>query len=300
MKKNYLKTNLISFIVGVVVFSCIGVYAVVNFPSNEVTYNNKESGLKSTNVKDAIDELYTECTKEPTAGETIIENAGLEKDPYECRYFFTGADPNNYITFNDEKAGWRIISVECDGTIKIMRTAGLGNQAWDSSSNNWARPSTLNTYLNNTYYNVLASTTKSQIVAKDWSIGAIVNDNNDLAQQINDENSIFWKEYIGLITTSEYIRTNSNIKLCGTQSLLSSNTTTCRDTTWMFNKDDFWTISAQSDTNNETFHIISFGYITTASTNVKFNDVRPALYLSSEIKITGGTGTSQDPYQISM
>ncbi len=65
MKKNYLKTNLISFIVGVVIFSCIGVYAVVNFPSNEVTYNNKESGLKSTNVKDAIDELYTECTSKP-------------------------------------------------------------------------------------------------------------------------------------------------------------------------------------------------------------------------------------------
>ncbi len=194
MKKNYLKTNLISFIVGVVVFSCIGVYAVVNFPSNEVTYNNKESGLKSTNVKDAIDELYTECTKEPTAGETIIENAGLEKDPYECRYFFTGADPNNYITFNDEKAGWRIISVECDGTIKIMKISNINLMTWNTDGDgNWDGPTTLNTYLNSTYYNQLDSVAKSQIIDGNFSIGEITMNNTNLSEQINDENSKKWK-----------------------------------------------------------------------------------------------------------
>ena len=129
--KQFLKKYLIGFILGVVSVGIVAVYAETYFPSNDVTYDNTESGLTSTNVQGAIDELYTECTKEPTAGETIIEDAGLEKDPYECRYFFTGANPNNYITFNDEQAGWRIISVECDGTIKIMRTSNIGNQDWD-------------------------------------------------------------------------------------------------------------------------------------------------------------------------
>ena len=48
-------------------------YAAITFPSNDVSYDNSVSGLKSTSVKDAIDELYTECTKELTAGEQITE-----------------------------------------------------------------------------------------------------------------------------------------------------------------------------------------------------------------------------------
>ena len=98
-----------------------------------MTYDNKESGLSSTDVQGAIDELYGVCTAKPP-GEQIIEDNGLEKDPYECRYFFTGTNPNNYVTFNGETAGWRIISVGCDGTIKIMKTTNIntGNSlAWD-------------------------------------------------------------------------------------------------------------------------------------------------------------------------
>ena len=104
--EKFMKKYLIGFILGVVSACTISVIAATYFPSNDVTYDNKESGLSSTNVQGAIDELYTECTKESSAGEQIIEDASLEKDPYECRYFFTGANPNNYVTFNDEKAGW--------------------------------------------------------------------------------------------------------------------------------------------------------------------------------------------------
>ena len=137
MGKYYIKKNIIGFIVGVILCTGTFVYAAVTFPSNEVSYDNTESGLSSTNVKGAIDELYTECTTVP-AGDQIIENAGLEKDEYECRYFFTGANPNNYITFNNES--WQILSVECDGSIKIIKKDNIGNMAWDTSNNNnWAR-----------------------------------------------------------------------------------------------------------------------------------------------------------------
>ena len=225
MKKDkipFIKTNLISFtIVGLLCIG-IGVYAAVTFPSNEVSYDNKTSGLKSKNVKGAIDELYTVCTSK-TPAEEIIENAKLEKDPYECRYFFTGANPNNYITFNNEKAGWRIISAECDGTIKIMKNTILNDINWNSSgTNNWTTAS-LNTYLNGTYYNSLNSTAKSQIVAHDWGIGAVTNNNNDLAGQINDENATKWNGKIALPTASEIIRTNSNQTGCGTIKKLTDN-----------------------------------------------------------------------------
>jgi len=70
--------------------------------------------------------------------DTLIENVvtegdGLYEDPTEAgRYVYRGTDPNNYITFNGEEAGWRIISVESDGTLKIMKTANLGNRQFDN------------------------------------------------------------------------------------------------------------------------------------------------------------------------
>ncbi len=112
------------FILGVITAISISVIATTYFPSGDVTYDNTASGLQSTNVQGAIDELYGVCTAEPPVADQIIENAGLEKDPYECRYFFTGANPNNYITFNNEL--WRILSVECDGSIKIIKNESIG------------------------------------------------------------------------------------------------------------------------------------------------------------------------------
>ena len=299
--KEFLKRYLIGFIFGFVSVGIVAVYAETYFPSNDVTYDNSESDLTSTDVQGAIDELYGVCTAEPPAGEQIIEDAGLEKDPYECRYFFTGANPNNYITFNGEKAGWRIISVECNGTIKIMRTASIGNQAWDSSSNNnWARPASLNTYLNNTYYNGLNSTAQSQIVAKDWSIGSVKWGNNNLATQITNENGTKWNGNIALATISEYIRTNNNKSNCGSFSLYNDNYSSCLNTGWMDTTtvSNWWTLSPNDGDSFVALDVSSGGFINGASFVSGSNAVRPALYISSDTKITGGTGTQTDPYTI--
>ena len=289
------------FITGIIVCGSISVIAATYFPSNDVTYDNKESGLVSTNVQGAIDELYTECTTIP-AGDQIIEDAELEKDPYECRYFFTGANPNNYITFNGEEAGWRIISVECDGTIKIMRTASIDNMVWDSSnSNNWARPASLNTYLNEDYYiNQLNDLARSQIVESNFSIGAVTRDNNDLSNQVNDENSNKWHGNIALVTVSEYIRSNSNKSSCKSFSLNSKNANTCKNTTWMYIHDDWWTLSSVADFFNFSFSVSASGdfgqnYV---SYDTHRYAIRPALYLSADVTLSG-SGTQSDPYVVS-
>ena len=295
--KEFAKSYLIGLILGIVVSGTISVIAATYFPSNDVSYDNTQSGLQSTTVKGAIDELYTECTKEPTAGETIIENAGLEKDPYECRYFFTGANPNNYITFNNETADWRIISVECDGTIKIMRIIDTGSRVWDNIGNNWTRPATLNTYLNSIYYNELNSTAQSQIVTHNFSIGSVTEDNNDLTDQVNKENETIWSGKIALPTVSEYLRTNSNIS-CKTLNLNNSNYNTCKNTTWM-NKAMF-TLSPHAGNNLNIFSRYADGRLRSGSATSTLGPVMPTLYLSSEVKITGGTGTSSDPYEISL
>ena len=296
------------FILGIISACTISVLAATYFPSNDVTYDNSESGISSTNVQGAIDELYGVCTKEPTAGDSILDNTdvvtsgdGLYEDEYEeGRYFYKGGNPNNYVNFNNEQAGWRIVSIETDGTIKIMRTESIAAMAWDTSnSNNWARPASLNTYLNGTYYNHLNSTAKSQIVAKDFSIGAVIDDNNDLADQINDENGTKWNGKVALVTVSEYIRSNSNKSRCGSLSLNNDNDSSCVSTGWMdtTSVSYWWTLSPYAGYSSYVFYVHRLGFV---HGDVSHRPVRPALYLSSEVQITGGTGTQSDPYEISL
>ena len=295
--KTFFKCYLPGFILGIISACTISVIAATYFPSNQTTYDNTNTELKSENVQDAIDELYGVCFPKP-AGEQIIEDAELEKDPYECRYFFTGANPNNYITFNNEKAGWQIVSVECDGTIKIMKTASIGNQNWDTyGNNNWARPASLNTYLNTNYYNSLNVTAQSQIIAKDWSVGIVIIYNNDLAYQINSENGTKWNGKVALVTVSEYIRSNSNKSSCGTFSLNHVNYNSCKNTTWMFNSLDWWTLSPHSNVSDTAFDVRSDSSVADRSVDNPYG-VRPVVYLSSEVTLSG-SGTQSDPYVVS-
>ena len=311
--KKFLQKYLIGFILGVISAGVIIVYAETYFPSNDVTYDNTKSGLSSTNVQGAIDELYGVCFP-PKAGEQIIESAGLEKDLYECRYFFTGATPNNYITFNNETAGWRIISVECDGTIKIMRDKNIGKKEWNpsgsTSSNNWARPATLNTYLNSTYYNGLNATAQSQIVVKSFSTGKVKYEDTNLANTVNNENSVKWDGKVALPTVSEFIRTNSNRSSCGTFQLMNDNHSACSRAGWMFTtEEEWWTLSGQSGSFDEVYFIYSDRDFLLISPGIcdegiynNFDNpevaVRPTLYLSSDIKLSG-SGTQSDPYIVS-
>ena len=281
--KDFFKCYLPGFLLGIISACTISVIAATYFPSNDVTYDNTESGLSSTDVQGAIDELYGVCTKEPTAGETIIEDAGLEKDPYECRYFFTGANPNNYITFNDEIAGWRIISVECDGTIKIMRTESIGNQAWDADNSNDWETSDIKSYLNDTYLPTI-TVNNDKIVSHTWSIGGVTSNNSDLAGQIVDENGTqSQSSSVGMITASEYLRANTNKEQCGNMNMNNTNKDICKTMNWMhsfsISTGAFWTVSQDNRISSAYYVFVNDGY------------------LSSDITLTGD-GTEGNPYII--
>ena len=59
----------------------------------------------------------------------VTSGDGLYQDEYEeGKYTFKGADTNNYIKFNDEL--WRIISVEKNGSLKIIRNEALSKQIY--------------------------------------------------------------------------------------------------------------------------------------------------------------------------
>ena len=120
-RKNKQRKIIIISICSLLLFMTIG-YAAMN--------TNLEINAKGNVVKN------------DTLGEDIIESAGvvtngdgLYKDNYEENvYTYRGANPNNYVTFNEEQ--WRIISVNTeDNTIKIIRNAVLLNKAFDTTNN---------------------------------------------------------------------------------------------------------------------------------------------------------------------
>ena len=307
--KKILKSKIFIFIITALLFSAVGVSAATYFESGAVTYDNTESGLTSTNVQGAIDELYVKAKqvsggsddKVEDMGGTTTSGNGIYRDLYESgRYIYKGANPNNYITFNGES--WRIISLEKDGTMKIMRVASIGNRAYDSSSNDWAT-SDLKTYLNGTYYNGLSSAAKSQIVEHDFAAGAgylnnSTNESSDLTDQVNAENEQLVKQKVGLATATEYLRSNSNTNFCRTIDINNQYYSTCKSTTWMFNSASWWTMSASTYGMLYAFIVSSGGYLNGYGSNVYTSyGVRPAVYLSSSVKLSG-SGTSSNPYKI--
>ena len=192
--------NNYKFILGIfigIILSTTTVYAANTIYSKNVTYDNSNSGLSATNVQDALDETYTKCFP-PKATSKIINlyndgstinvvniggstsnpqvklnsTQGIMLDNNED-YRYYGANPNNYVEFNDEL--WRIIGVfhdVDDGTgnketrVKIIKHELIGQYSWDSSAstvnsgrgkNDWTQAD-LMTALNTLYYNSTSGT----------------------------------------------------------------------------------------------------------------------------------------------
>ena len=237
----------------------------------------------------------------------VTEGDGLYADEYENgKYTYKGVNPNNYITFNNET--WRIISVENDGTIKIMRNESIGYMAFDETSgtygnNNWDRPADIKTYLNGEYLSSI-TTNQDKIVSHTWSIGEVTSGNSDLAGQIAAENGTQSQSAsVGMITASEYLRANTNTEQCGNMSINNTNNSTCKTTNWIYSivpsNGDLWTISP-NDSGSRNVFIVGVsrvgGGIGGGNANRSIG-VSPAVYLSSDITLTGD-GSQGNPYAI--
>ena len=83
---------------------------------------------------------------------------------------------------------------------------------------------------------------------------------------------------------------------------MDSNRSSCKSKNWLYTNSNYWTISPTTTTGLSlpaVFAVVTAGYLSENAV-VNNNAVRPTLYLSSDIKITGGTGTQSDPYEISL
>ena len=262
--------------------------------------SNLTADLKVTLDYSQAPEGYVPPVTGPSIGgqpvEIVESGDGLYEDTYESgRYVYKGVNPNNYITFNNET--WRILSIEGDGRIKIVRNELLPSSQWDSTdSNQWDRPSDIKTYLNGEYLDSI-TLNKEKIVSSTWSIGAVTFGNDDLAGQIASENETQSQEAsVGLITASEYLRANTNTELCGNLSLNNRNYSTCKTTNWLFKETIYWTISPRSSYSGFVFVVYNYGNVHDNTANTT-NTVLPAITLSSDISLSG-SGEVEDPFVI--
>ncbi len=284
----------------------VNVYSVLD--NEETIITGADTLIKLTDNKDNSG-LYT--ITHPVDNTLQIGN---DKDITEYRY--RGANPKNYVTFNNET--WRIIGVfpTDDGTgkienrIKIIKDQSIGNKGWDTGkSNNWARPATLNTELNTTYLNSLDSTSKSMIGDTKYYLGGYSNSKiqKDVMYQYERKiqnttsNEFFygtnpnsWVGKLGLMYASDYGYAVSDE--C-TQTLVNYDNAACKNNNWLYNiKVNEWIFPQFASYSNNAFTVNQDGPVGINVVNNSQLAVRPVLYLKQDVKIIVGHGTSTDPY----
>ena len=297
------------FITGIIICGVVSVIAATYFPSNQTTYDNSVSGLKSENVQDAIDELYGVCFPPPPATDTITDLLPsnpdeLYKDEHgDIRYY--GANPNNYVSFNNEL--WRIIGV-IDGKIKIIRNESIGDMQWNSTLNNNWNNASLKSYLNGDYYNSIDVTYKNMISEETYYLGGATDGNHQVltasgyynaerdSSQVYSGNPASTKQYIGLMYPSDYGYAAGSSCL---STALYSYRDSCKNSDYLFSGVWEWLQAPSVSYSNRTAYLDSLGFVYGHSHVTGSNTAfRPVLYLTSETQIIGGDGSQGNAFQL--
>ena len=117
-----------------------------------------------------------------------------------------------------------------------------------------------------------------------------------------------WTGKIGLMYPSDYGYATSGGQTrdratCLAKELYnwdSSSESDCKNNDYLFKSSYHqWTLAPRSSSDYYTFGVNSSGYAA-HYTAYYGNGVRPALFLKSSISISGGTGSSTEPYQLSI
>jgi hypothetical protein len=250
--------------------------------------------------------IQTLTAKDGSDGLTLLTNTSSvdsEEETTSNEYRYTGANPNNYVYYNCTDSAvntcekWRILGIyNVDNTsrIKIVNSESTLSQAWDSNSINTFSTSTLNDYLNITYYNTLSSTAQSQLAKSTYYLGGVDSLDINSREMYASENLSSEKivTNIGLMSLSDYTFA-SGINDAALISGASSN----NSTNWLYKNTSEWLIN--KNTSNEIYYIDESGNPLASSTSTDKRLIRPVVYLASNIKITGGDGTKDYPYELS-
>lgn len=245
----------------------------------------------------------------------------------QTEYRYCGGNPNNYVTFNDEVAGWRIIGLvnTPEGQrIKLIRVTSINTIAWNSRGLNDWPSSSLADYLNGDYKTSMATNAQKMIDTNvTWNLGGlsanpgkltdinIYNNtyNIERGSQVYTGHSVIWRgNGIGLMYLSDFGYATSGGDLgrstCFGYTLSSWNEhSDCYSVeyNWIFNENNQWTITPRPESTFRGRYVYIVNYkaqIFDTDANSTTIEAHPVVYLKSGIEIAGGSGTAEDPYRL--
>ncbi|MCI8446624.1 MAG: hypothetical protein HFH31_03915, partial [Bacilli bacterium] len=160
---------------------------------------------------------------------------------------------------------------------------------------------TLNTELNSTYWNTISSTYQAMVdQSHSWGIGGNGTGTWTRSQFYSLESGTKWTGKVGLMSAADYGYASTDSS-CTDSTNLNASPYPCKNNNWIYNSSYYqWTITPYSG-NSSYVWLVNTGGSVIYSFNASWTSpgVHPVLYLKSSIKITGGTGTSSDPYKLS-
>ncbi len=252
-------------------------------------------------------------------------------------YRFSGKDVNNYVKYNSEL--WRIIGVFKENNeeyLKIVRDNVLDNEKipivyqvndvnYELRSNNsndfyWHKTSTskvssdnsfsaspLSSYLNTLkdernskgYLSLLSNEAKSMLRKTTYYSGSASLDDT-LLSSYEKEKSKSWTGEIALMTASDYGYTISSDNF---QDAILNNFEEIKSTSWLYNSKNtkdfaFWLMTSDNDKDN-ILCLSDKGEFKSISISA-INGLRPVVSLKTDVLITSGDGSVDNPYLLSL
>ena len=113
----------------------------------------------------------------------------------------------------------------------------------------------------------------------------------------NGSNSNNWVGKLALMYASDYGYAASDA--CA-QTLNNYDNATCINNNWLFKGNAEWILPQVASSSLIAFGVHSDGYVSYDRVSINPLGVRPVLYLISSVQITGGDGTSSNPYTLGL
>ncbi len=249
-------------------------------------------------------------------------------------YRYIGANPNNYVNFNGEEAGWRIIGVftveneqgEKEQRIKLIKNTFINWIVWDNNTNDWSQASlmkNLNFSTGTASLNLITQAKKMTSDAK-WYLGGTTNmytftGNTSYFYNIergtetcktigacDTERPMNWIGKVGLMYPSDYGYATSGGENVTKEQCLSTElyswdaSDECYKNNWIFDGNSQWTLSPNSDNLRTVFRVCDDGRIRGYHSIIDAIEARPVVYLISTIQIIQGTGSQENPFILSI
>lgn len=222
--------------------------------------------------EDETDELLVNTS----LADTIIENSKKKDILLANSGVYKGDNPDNYIKIDDKL--WRIISNNEDGSVKVISDTNTAQIAWDVNGNVNFDLSTVKTYLNDTFF---------------ASLNSISNFKSSSFCTSYDGDKCLKQETLaaGLLTTEDYLNASNNLNCkTGTEAA-------CKEGNYLSEFSESNGPEYTLNSVDDNISIINGGLLSTTSSKNVLN-IRPVLTLDKNVKIIGGTGSKENPYQI--